>query len=111
MANPWDPLVAQLTPILKSSLSDLVDLGKQEVQDFIQKQAEQYAKQTWLSINAPSDEDKQEAVDNLRHLKAQVIVDAMDLKIVSSAKIISLLTKTFEIVGTFLIQYGARILL
>jgi arsenate reductase-like glutaredoxin family protein len=110
MSNPWDPLVSQLTPLLKSSLQDLVDLGKQEVQSFITKQAEQYAKQTWLSINASSDDEKAEAVDNLKHLKAQVVVDAMDLQIVASARILGLLTKAFNVVEAFLVQYGPLII-
>lgn len=110
MTNPWDPLVSQLTPLLKSSLQDLVDLGKDEVQSFIKNQAEQYAKQTWLSVNAPSDDDKAEALDNLKHLKAQVVVDAMDLKIVATARVLGLLTKAFNVIEAFLIQYGPTLI-
>lgn len=108
--KPWTPLVQQLIPVLTDSLHDLIDTGKQEVKDFIANQAEEYAKQTWASMNASSDSDKQEAKDNLRHLKSQVIIVAMDAKIVATAKVLGLLTKVFETLGNFLIQYGPTLL-
>lgn len=110
MSNAWDPMVQPLLELLKSSVQDLVDTGKQEVQDFLKNQAEQYAKQTWISVNASSDDEKAEALDNLRHLKAQVIMDAMDAKLIATARILGLLSKAFEVVGNVLVQYGPKIL-
>lgn len=108
--KPWTPLAQQIVPVLTDSLHDVVDFGKQEVKDFMQNQAEEYAKQLWASINASSDAEKQEAADNIRHLKSQVIMTAMDAEIIATAKALGLLTKVFETLGNFLLQYGPTLL-
>jgi uncharacterized protein YfeS len=109
MPNPWDNLVGELLPLLKSSVSDFIDSEKAEVQDFLKAKAEQVAKQTWLSING-SNEEKSEAVSNLRHLKAQVVMEAASLEIVATTAAVKLLGKVFEVVTNFALKYGVALL-
>jgi uncharacterized protein YfeS len=110
MGNAWDPLVQPLTDILKSSLSDFVDTEKVEVANFIQGKAQLIAQQTWMSSNG-TDDEKSEAISNLRHLKAQVIMEAASQEIVATTAAIKLLGKVFEVVANFALQYGTKLLL
>jgi hypothetical protein len=110
MANQWDDLTGQLLVTLKASLSDFVQTEKPEVEAFLHAKAQQIAKQTWTSLNG-SDDDKVEAITNLRHLKSQVLMEAASLEIVATTAAVKLLGKVFEVVTNFALQYGARLLL
>lgn len=109
MSNPWDNLGDQLLSTLKSSVSDFVDAEKPEVEAFLKEKSVEVAKQTWISLNG-SDEEKAEAVANLRHLKAQVIGQAASLEIVATTAAVKLLGKVFDVVANFALQYGAKLL-
>jgi uncharacterized protein YfeS len=109
MANQWDALTGQLLETLKSSVSDFVQTEKPEVESFLRAKAEQIAKMTWISING-SDEEKAEAVSNLRHLKSQVLMEAASLEIVATTAAVKLLGKVFEVVTNFALQYGVKLL-
>lgn len=111
MANPWDSLATEVLATLRQSVADLVDLDQAELQSFLKEKAEDLAKQTWITVNpASSEAEKATARENIRHLKSQVILEAMDLKIVATARVVGLLSKVFETVGNFLIQHGPKIL-
>lgn len=109
MSNQWDDLANQLLGTLKTSVSDFVDAEKPEVEAFLKEKAAQIAKQTWLSQSG-TDEEKAEAISNLRHLKAQVIMQAASLEIVATTAAVKLLGKVFEVVTNFALQYGAKLL-
>lgn len=110
MSNPWDALKSQLLPLLKASVSDFVDAEKPEVSSFLSEKAEQLAKQTWVSLNG-TDEEKAEAISNLRQLKAQVVMEAVDAQILATAAALKLLGKVFDVVVNFTLQYGSKLLL
>jgi hypothetical protein len=111
MSNPWDGLATELLGTLKTSISDFVDQEKPELEAFLKEKAQDLAKQTWITVDPNAVEaDKSIARENIRHLKAQVILEAADLKIVATARAVGLLSKVFETVGNFLIQYGPKIL-
>ncbi len=111
MSNPWDALSTEVLTTLSDSVKDFVDVQKPEVQTFLREAAQDMAKQTWISVSPNSSDDaKEEAKANIRHLKAQVIAEAADLDILATAAAKSLLSKVFETVGNFLIQYGPKIL-
>jgi hypothetical protein len=110
MANAWDSLKQPILDLLKSSVSDFVDTEKAEVQAFLAGKADQIAQQTWLSVNG-TDDEKSEAVSNLRHLKAQVIMEAASQEIVATTAAIKLLGKVFEVVANFVLQYATKLLL
>lgn len=109
MANQWDNLASQLLPLLKNSVSDFIDAEKPGLEAFLKEKAEIIAKQTWISLNG-SDEEKAEAISNLRHLKAQVIMEAASLEIVATTAAVKLLGKVFEVVTNFALRYGATLL-
>jgi CobQ-like glutamine amidotransferase family enzyme len=110
MSNAWDSLKQPILDLLKSSVSDFVDTEKVEVQSFLAGKADQVAQQTWLSVNG-SDDDKVQAISNLRHLKSQVIMEAASQEIVATTAAIKLLGKVFEVVANFVLQYGTKLLL
>ena len=110
MSNPWDELGGQVLSLLKQSVSDFVSSEKPEVEAFLRDKAAEIARQTWISLNGTSEEEKQTARENLRHLKAQVIMEAASLQIVATAKALGLLSKVFDVVANFLIQYAPKIL-
>jgi hypothetical protein len=109
MSNPWDSLAGQILGTLKDSVSDFVDSTKPEVETFLKEKAVQLARQTWISVQG-SEAEKLEAIANLRHLKAQVIMEAASLEIVATAKALGLLSKVFDVVANFLIKYGVTLL-
>lgn len=109
-SQPWDELGSQVLSLLKQSVSDFVSSEKPEVEAFLKDKAQEIARQTWTSLNGASDDEKQVARENLRHLKAQVIMEAADLQIVATAKALGLLSKVFDVAANFLIQYAPKIL-
>jgi len=109
MSNPWDALTGELLPLLKSSVSDFVETEKPEVEAFLKEKAGLIAKQTWISLNG-TDDERAESVNNLRHLKAQVVMEAASLEIVATTAAVKLLGKVFEVVSNFALQYGAKLL-
>lgn len=109
MPNQWDNLSGQLLETLRASVADFVQTEKPEVEEFLKAKAQQIAKQTWISING-SDEDKVEAVSNLRHLKSQVLMEAASLEIVATTAAVKLLGKVFEVVSNFALRYGVTLL-
>lgn len=110
MSNPWDKLADELLGTLKTSVSDFVDTEKQEVVDFLKQKSVEIAKQTWISLNG-TDEERSEAVSNLRHLKAQVVGQAASIELVATTAAVKLLGKVFEVVVNFALQHGAKLLL
>jgi uncharacterized protein YfeS len=109
MANQWDALADQLLVTLKSSVSDFIETEKPGLEDFLKQKAQHIAKMTWISLNG-SDEEKAEAISNLRHLKAQVVMEAASLEIVATTAAVKLLGKVFEVVVNFALQYGVKLL-
>lgn len=110
MSNQWDALAGQILETLKASVSDFIDAEKPGVQDFLKQKSQHVAKMTWISQTG-TDEEKAEAISNLRHLKAQVIMEAASLEIVATTAAVNLLGKVFEVVSNFALQYGAKLLL
>ena len=110
MSNPWDALADELLPMFKDSVKDFVETLKPEVEAFLKEKAEEAARETWLANFAPTEEERREARSNLRHLKAQVVMEAADKSIIAAARDFSLLGKVFDVAANFLIQYGAKLL-
>lgn len=110
MPNPWDNLTEELFGIIKSSVTDLVDAERPEVEAFLRENAVLAAKQTWISIHG-SEEEKAEAISNLRHLKSQAIMRAASLQIVATTAAVNLLSKVLEVVSNFALQFGRKMLL
>lgn len=110
MSNPWDNLTEELLGIIKSSVTDLVDTERPEVEAFLKENAVQAAKQTWISLNG-SDSDKAEAISNLRHLKSQAVMRAVSLQIIATTAAVNLLSKVMEVVVNFSLTFGRKLLL
>jgi ribosome-binding ATPase YchF (GTP1/OBG family) len=108
-ANILQSLKGQILPVLTSSVKDLVDTEKAEVKSFLEDNALEMAKQTYYSVNG-TDDEKAQAPDNMAALKAQAVIEACDIVIVSSAKILAMIVKVLETVGNFLIQNAPAIL-
>jgi len=109
MPNPWDKLSGELLETLKISVHDFIDTEKQEVVDFLREKSVEIAKQTWVSLNG-TDEERAEAIGNLRHLKAQVVGQAASMELVATTAAVKLLGKVFEVVVNVALQYGVKLL-
>lgn len=110
MPNPWDNLTEELFGLIKTSVTDLVDTERPEVEAFLRENAVMAAKQTWISLNG-SDEEKAEALSNLRHLKSQAIMRAASLQIVATTAAVNLFSKVMEVVANFALTFGRKLLL
>jgi hypothetical protein len=107
--NVLASLKATALGTLTSSLKDIVDTTKAEVQAFLSTNAEQMAEQTFLSVSG-TPEERDQASDNMAALKAQAVMEGCDAIIVDSAKALALLVKVIETVANFMIQNAPALL-
>jgi hypothetical protein len=112
MADPalWAPLKDSVVSVLKDALKDFVDVEKSKVKDLLAEVAEEAAKQSWLLVNG-TDDEKAQAIGNLRSLKAQVIIDVADAEIVAAHEMRATFIKIVETVGLFLLQNAPKLLM
>jgi hypothetical protein len=107
--TPWDSLKSDTLQVLKNSVSDLVDVEKDEVKEALSEIAEEGAKQAWLLVSG-SDAEKAQAPGNLRSLKAQAIIVAADVMINASREARAAFVKVVETVGIFLLQNAPKLI-
>ena len=98
--NPWDELVTSLAETVRSSIPELVELPK--VGEFVAANAAEFAKEKWLSHNAPTEQERAEHARNLVHLAAQVKGKAHELAIREGFEIRDKIGRALQTTGIFL---------
>ena len=109
MADPWDAIRDEATGVVKDALKGFVE-NNREVDDFVKEKAAQYAREYWLSRNAPTEEERKEHAENLAHVQAQVRMEFDRLKIAISVDAKNTVIRILEAVGGVLLRVAPKIL-
>lgn len=108
MVEPWDDLKDAAVGIVKDALKGFVE--RQEVDEFVRRKAQDYAREWWGSVHAATEDERSEHAANLGHLKAQVKAEFDRLQIAISVDAKNTVIKILETVGGVLIKLAPKIL-
>lgn len=110
MSEPWDALKDEVLSLLEEGVRDIASEVRPALQEFLREAALRAAKEKWRSLNAASQEERDIAESNLRHLRGQVVAEArrQQLALTSSAE--TILAKVLDVVLGALVRIVPRLL-
>lgn len=110
MAEPWEGLKDQVLAIFEEGLKDLSKDLLPQAKEVLCEIAVQAAKEKWRSIHAETEEERNIAESNLRHLKGQVTATMKLAQLSTSRKTQDVLKKVLEVSLEALVRIGPSVL-
>lgn len=110
VSDPWDELKDGILGALRESIAGFSSSLRDSIQPFLREQALKMAKEKWRAIHADTDEEREIAESNLRHLRSQVEAEVSRLGLAATSEAEKLLQKTLEVTANVLLRIGPKVL-
>lgn len=111
MAEPWEGLKDQVLAVLEEGIKDLSKDLLPQAKEVLHEIAVQAAKEKWRSIHAETEEERNIAESNLRHLKGQATATMKLAQLSASHKTQDVLKKVLEVSLEALVRIGPSVLM
>jgi CO dehydrogenase/acetyl-CoA synthase beta subunit len=110
MSNPWDALKDEVSSLLRDEVKDFISETKPELMSFLKDKAETIAREKWAELKATTDDERELARSNLKHLRGQIGAEIARLQLASTERAGALLKKVLETTIGIVIRVGPALL-
>lgn len=108
MSEPWKDLEDAVLATLRESVKDFLD--DVYIDDFLKAKSIEFAREKYMAESSSDPVIRQEHLDNLKHLKAQVAGEAATLQIAMSTAAHHTFVKILETAAGLLVKVAPSIL-
>ena len=110
MPDPWDSLKNEVLSALRESIRDFASELKDAARSFLDDQAVKIAEEKWRQLNAPTEEERQLAESNLRHLQGQIGAEIARLQLATTSRAAELLERVVSTAIGVLVRIAPALL-